>query len=32
MTMNYRRAPSDAHDDAEAVQRYAALALRTKQR
>jgi DNA transformation protein len=25
-TMNYRRAPSDVHDDAEAMQRWAALA------
>lgn len=32
MTMNYRRAPSDAYDDADAVQRYAALALEAGRR
>jgi DNA transformation protein len=26
-TMNYRRAPTDVYDDAEAMQRWAALAL-----
>jgi DNA transformation protein len=32
MTMNYRRAPSDAHDDPDALRRYAELALEAGRR
>lgn len=31
-TMNYRRAPDDVHDDADALRRWAALALQASQR
>ncbi|WP_066658822.1 MULTISPECIES: TfoX/Sxy family protein [unclassified Sphingomonas] len=32
VSMNYRRAPDDVYDDAEAMQRWAALALEASQR